>query len=209
MFSQLSDSSGIMESVRFNDYLREVLALPTAVFEGPTFGFSDNSHKQCFETVHSITTSQSLLSPLSPPQGSRVTVNMFLDTLMADPCPPCLMWLPLLHRMASVEHVFHPVCCDGCGRDAFTGFRYRCQRCHNYQLCQVPTPISKGVTRIWFRGAPISGGPTPYFSSQTPKSQGSPLCTFGYLRISGGGGRPPAHPGYALAYLPYISHQDE
>ncbi|VDP08813.1 unnamed protein product [Soboliphyme baturini] len=69
-------------------------------------------------------------------QDTRVTLNIFLDTLMTDPCPPCLMWIPLLHRMASVEHVFHPVVCDGCSRDSFTGFRYKCQRCHNYQLCQ-------------------------------------------------------------------------
>ena len=87
-----------------------------------------------------------------------MTVNVFLDTVMADPCPPVLMWLPLLHRMASVEHgafiviggkyllikvvlVFHPVVCDACGRDSFTGFRYKCQRCHNYQLCQVPATL--------------------------------------------------------------------
>ena len=31
------------------------------------------------------------------------------------------MWLPLLHRMASVENVFHPVQCDGCGKDSFSG----------------------------------------------------------------------------------------
>ena len=55
----------------------------------------------------------------------------------------------------------------------------------------------KGVARIWFRGggAPISGGgPTPYFSPQTPNHKGPPLCTFGYLRISGGGAGPPPAP---------------
>jgi len=36
--------------------------------------------------------------------SSRVTVNTFLDTLLADPSPSSLMWLPLLHRMAAVEH---------------------------------------------------------------------------------------------------------
>ena len=60
----------------------------------------------------------------------------------------------------------------------------------------------KGVARIWFRGGPHpfrGGGPDPYFSPQTPNHKGPPLCTFGYLRISGGPGpapRPP--PGYAL-----------
>lgn len=32
--------------------------------------------------------------------------------------------------------VLHPVQCDGCNREAFLGFRYRCQKCYNYQLCQ-------------------------------------------------------------------------
>ena len=57
-----------------------------------------------------------------------------------------------------------------------------------------------------FRG----GGPTPYFSPQTPNHKGPPLCTFGYLRISGGGPSPP--PGYALdselrlVQLLYLQH---
>ena len=40
-----------MEYPRFVEYLREVLALPSAIFEGPTFGFVDASPKQCFEEV--------------------------------------------------------------------------------------------------------------------------------------------------------------
>lgn len=36
-------------------------------------------------------------------QNSKVTVNDFLDTLMSDPGPHCLIWLPLYHRMAAVE----------------------------------------------------------------------------------------------------------
>lgn len=32
--------------------------------------------------------------------------------------------------------VTHPTMCDACHRENFTGFRYRCQKCHSYQLCQ-------------------------------------------------------------------------
>ncbi|MFH4977741.1 hypothetical protein AB6A40_004450 [Gnathostoma spinigerum] len=117
-FSQISDSSGIMEWDKFSDYLQQVLALTTAVFEGPTFGYTEATAEQCFQ------------------KNQRVNLNTFLDVLMSDPCPPCLMWLPLLHRMASVEHVYHPVVCDACQTRNFTGFRYKCQRCANYQLCQ-------------------------------------------------------------------------
>ena len=34
----------------------------------------------------------------------KVTLNSFLDTLMSDPPPQCLVWLPLLHRLANVEN---------------------------------------------------------------------------------------------------------
>ena len=36
-------------------------------------------------------------------QNARVNVNTFLDTLMTEPGPRCLMWLPILHRVAAVE----------------------------------------------------------------------------------------------------------
>ncbi|KAB0801484.1 hypothetical protein PPYR_05838 [Photinus pyralis] len=56
--------------------------------------------------------------------------------MMSDPGPPVLVWLPLLHRISSVENVVHPVQCDACQRENFTGFRYRCQKCPHYVLCQ-------------------------------------------------------------------------
>ena len=40
-----------MEYQKFVDYLKEVLALATAVFEGPTFGFTDAAAHQCFAPV--------------------------------------------------------------------------------------------------------------------------------------------------------------
>ncbi|XP_077208600.1 dystrobrevin alpha isoform X16 [Paroedura picta] len=118
IFSMISDSSGIMVYGRYDMFLREVLKLPTAVFEGPSFGYTEQSAKSCFS------------------QQKKVTLNAFLDTLMSDPPPQCLVWLPLLHRLANVENVFHPVECSYCHSESMMGFRYRCQQCHNYQLCQ-------------------------------------------------------------------------
>ncbi|XP_063182886.1 dystrobrevin alpha isoform X8 [Chroicocephalus ridibundus] len=118
IFSMISDSSGVMVYGRYDMFLREVLKLPTAVFEGPSFGYTEQSAKSCFS------------------QQKKVTLNTFLDTLMSDPPPQCLVWLPLLHRLANVENVFHPVECSYCHSESMMGFRYRCQQCHNYQLCQ-------------------------------------------------------------------------
>uniref|UniRef100_A0A8C3SW59 Dystrobrevin n=1 Tax=Chelydra serpentina TaxID=8475 RepID=A0A8C3SW59_CHESE len=118
IFSMISDSGGVMVYGRYDMFLREVLKLPTAVFEGPSFGYTEQSAKSCFS------------------QQKKVTLNAFLDTLMSDPPPQCLVWLPLLHRLANVENVFHPVECSYCHSESMMGFRYRCQQCHNYQLCQ-------------------------------------------------------------------------
>ncbi|XP_072355067.1 dystrobrevin beta isoform X9 [Scyliorhinus torazame] len=118
-FSQISDSNGIMMYMKFDQFLREVLKLPTAVFEGPSFGYTEHAVRTCF------------------PQQKKITLNMFLDAMMADPPPQCLVWLPLMHRLANVENVFHPVECSYCRSESMMGFRYRCQQCHNYQLCQT------------------------------------------------------------------------
>nr|XP_046264142.1 dystrobrevin alpha isoform X4 [Scatophagus argus] len=118
IFSQISDSTGIMVHPQFDQFLREVLKLPMAVFEGPSFGYTEQAARMCFA------------------QQKKVSLNIFLDTLMSDPPPQCLVWLPLMHRLANVENVFHPVECSYCHTESMMGFRYRCQQCHNYQLCQ-------------------------------------------------------------------------
>uniref|UniRef100_H9GK86 Uncharacterized protein n=1 Tax=Anolis carolinensis TaxID=28377 RepID=H9GK86_ANOCA len=48
IFSQMSDSNGVMIFSKFDQFLREVLKLPTAVFEGPSFGYTENSVRTCF-----------------------------------------------------------------------------------------------------------------------------------------------------------------
>lgn len=48
IFSQISDSSGLMMFAKFDQLLREVLKLPTAVFEGPSFGYTEHSVRTCF-----------------------------------------------------------------------------------------------------------------------------------------------------------------
>ncbi|KAG7300904.1 hypothetical protein JYU34_015246 [Plutella xylostella] len=118
MFSQLSDSNGHLLMKRLSVYLRAVLALPAAVYESPSFSYSDALPRAMFN------------------QNTKITVNDFLDTLMSEPGPPSLVWLPLLHRLASVENVVHPCACTACRRQPLCGFRYRCTRCANYTLCQ-------------------------------------------------------------------------
>lgn len=117
LFSLLADSGGHLMPGRFAHFLEEALALPASVLESPTFHYTESLPAAIFD-------------------HARVTVNDFLLGLAGDHTPDCLLWMPLLHRLANVENVLHPVQCDGCNRDSFLGFRYKCQRCYNYQLCQ-------------------------------------------------------------------------
>lgn len=103
---------------KLGEFLKETLALPAAVYESPTFHYKEGLECEIFS------------------MDSKITVNDFMAVLMAEPGPGCLVWLPLLQRLATVESVVHPTICSVCHRENFTGFRYRCQRCHAYQLCQ-------------------------------------------------------------------------
>ncbi|XP_047491124.1 dystrobrevin beta-like isoform X4 [Penaeus chinensis] len=134
VFSQISDSNGHLALTRFSEYLQEVLALPAAVFESPSFAYSDNLATHIFDGV------------------KRINVNDFLEVVLEDPGPECLAWLPLLHRLAAsesdsqwavelidddfVNEFIHQTMCDGCRRENFSGLRYKCEKCHNYSMCQ-------------------------------------------------------------------------
>ncbi|KAJ8008741.1 hypothetical protein DPEC_G00081570 [Dallia pectoralis] len=117
VFSQVSDSAGLMVLSKFDWFLQEALKLPSAVHEGPSFGYNHSSARACF------------------PQQKRVSVNQFLDGVLEE-TPQCLLWLLLMHRLTETENVYHPVSCSYCRGNGMMGFRYRCRRCHNYQLCQ-------------------------------------------------------------------------
>lgn len=118
IFSQISDGTGQLVHSKLGDFLREILSLPAAVYESPTFNYKNNLESELF------------------PPDAKVSVNDFISALVTEPGPPCMVWLPLLQRFATVESIVHPTICSACHRENFVGFRYRCQRCNNYQLCQ-------------------------------------------------------------------------
>lgn len=118
IFSQISDGAGHLIHWKSASFVKDLLALPKAVFESPSFHYRDGLESELF------------------PLNSRITVNDFIATLIIEPGPPCLVWLLLLQKLASVETVVHNTVCSACNKENFTGFRYRCQRCHNYIMCQ-------------------------------------------------------------------------
>jgi hypothetical protein len=51
IFSQISDGNGHMVVWRFAEYLQEVLALPAAVYESPSFNYTDGLSTSIFPGV--------------------------------------------------------------------------------------------------------------------------------------------------------------
>ena len=66
--------------LRFTNYLKDIMKLPAAVGERHTFNVKEDSRNLIFS------------------EGSKVTVNEFLETMMSDPGPQCVSWLLVLHR---------------------------------------------------------------------------------------------------------------
>lgn len=54
IFSQISDTNGHLILWKFSEYLKEVLALPAAVYESPSFSYSDDLANSIFNTVNFI-----------------------------------------------------------------------------------------------------------------------------------------------------------
>ncbi len=119
IFNQISDGNkNSLVLTKFEFYLKELLTLPTSVFEEPSFGYNENLTKSCFD----------LTSP--------IRLNDFLNVVLSDSGPACFIWLNVFHRFTLVQSVTHPVTCNVCQRSNFNGFRYKCQKCRKYQLCQ-------------------------------------------------------------------------
>ena len=120
IFSLISDPiRGFLIETHFNAFLREALALTASVSETATFQYDDSLSASIFD--------------FSQP----IDLHSFMSVFITSNSPPvCISWIVILHRMAEVEHVIHPISCDACNRQPFNGFRYKCQKCFNYNLCQ-------------------------------------------------------------------------
>lgn len=65
------------------------------------------------------------------PVRSLGSVPLWSPPVLRGECPDAFLTLG-----SPCGPVFHPVECSYCRSESMMGFRYRCQQCHNYQLCQ-------------------------------------------------------------------------
>ncbi|KAK6042688.1 zinc finger, ZZ type [Cooperia oncophora] len=101
--------------------LYDLIQIPRLVGEAAAFGGSnvEPSVRSCFETVR-----------LAP----TIAVTPFLEWLKQE--PQSIVWLPVMHRLATAEFAKHQAKCNVCKMFPIIGLRYRCLRCFNLDLCQ-------------------------------------------------------------------------
>lgn len=64
-----------------------------------------------------------------------IEAQHFLGWLQHE--PQSLVWLPVLHRLAAAEAAKHQAKCNICKEYPIVGFRYRCLKCFNFDMCQA------------------------------------------------------------------------
>lgn len=122
LFSLVSDvSSGLLIPSLFQRLLRELLQLACSVREQQFYQFDEQ-----------------LVNGMFAGRAQSVTAKEFQQLFYtASGPPPILSWFVIIHKMAQVQNTVHQCACSCCGRSGFVGFRYKCQKCFHYNLCEL------------------------------------------------------------------------
>ncbi|KAI3422321.1 hypothetical protein GPALN_012844 [Globodera pallida] len=120
LFHLISGPNGV-DHKRLAILFYDLIHIPKFLGEAAAFGGSniEPSVRSCFERVK------------FPP---TINVEQFLEWLRKE--PQSLVWLPVMHRLASSEFAKHQAKCNACKMFPVVGLRYRCLRCFNFDICQ-------------------------------------------------------------------------
>ena len=120
LFHLISTKEGV-DHKRLAVLFYDLIHIPKFLGEAAAFGGSniEPSVRSCFE--------QAKFAP-------HIGVDQFLEWLKKE--PQSLVWLPVMHRLASSEFAKHQAKCNACKMFPIVGLRYRCLRCFNFDICQ-------------------------------------------------------------------------
>ncbi|XP_028404706.1 dystrophin-like isoform X2 [Dendronephthya gigantea] len=120
-FDQISSSKGFIDKKRLRVFLRDALLVLKYIKEYHSFGRSgiEPTVNSCFDRAFI---------------PDRVSQLEYLEWMIDE--PQTLVWIPTLHRLAMSETVTHEGKCNICKMFPIVGFRYRCLKCFNFDMCQ-------------------------------------------------------------------------
>lgn len=121
LYHLIADSKGYADRTSVGNLLKYMLEIPKLLGDVAAFGGSnfEPSIRSCFEEAQ---------------DKKQLNVKNFLVWLKKE--PQSLVWLPLLHRLIIAEGSRHPIKCTICKAYPIVGFRYKCLKCFNTDMCQ-------------------------------------------------------------------------
>ncbi|KMZ02645.1 uncharacterized protein Dsimw501_GD19294, isoform S [Drosophila simulans] len=130
LFRLVADTDRRADQRRLGLLLHDCIQVPRQLGEVAAFGGSniEPSVRSCLEQAG---ISQ---EAIDGNQDISIELQHFLGWLQHE--PQSLVWLPVLHRLAAAEAAKHQAKCNICKEYPIVGFRYRCLKCFNFDMCQ-------------------------------------------------------------------------
>ncbi|XP_017846447.1 dystrophin isoform X14 [Drosophila busckii] len=130
LFRLVADTEKRADQRRLGLLLHDCIQVPRQLGEVAAFGGSniEPSVRSCLE--------QAGISQEAIDGNQEISIELqhFLGWLQHE--PQSLVWLPVLHRLAAAEAAKHQAKCNICKEYPIVGFRYRCLKCFNFDMCQ-------------------------------------------------------------------------
>lgn len=130
LFRLIADPERKVDQRKLGLLLHDCIQVPRQLGEVAAFGGSniEPSVRSCLERAGIAQNIQA--------DQDQITIEAqhFLGWLQHE--PQSLVWLPVLHRLAAAEQAKHQAKCNICKEFPITGFRYRCLKCFNFDMCQ-------------------------------------------------------------------------
>ncbi|KAL4631626.1 dystrophin-related protein 2-like isoform X1 [Arapaima gigas] len=122
LFGQVSGPGGLTDQRHLSLLLHEAIQIPRQLGEVAAFGGSnvEPSVRSCFRMA---------------PGRPVIEVSHFLEWMSLE--PQSMVWLPVLHRVATAESAEHQAKCSVCKQCPIKGFRYRSLKQFNVDICQT------------------------------------------------------------------------
>lgn len=129
LFRLIADTEKKADQRKLGLLLHDCIQVPRQLGEVAAFGGSniEPSVRSCFELA-GVNANGELLE-------TSIEAQHFLSWLQHE--PQSLVWLPVMHRLLAGENARHQAKCNICKEYPIVGFRYRCLKCFNFDMCQT------------------------------------------------------------------------